>query len=156
MPKLTAQEKLEKKRQLEEKREARRLAKEKKESEKAAAEATSSNDDDTINSQQQQEQQQEPSTATTESSSSRKGECFILTLSEDSLNHILWFLSARDLGALTLTCRQLSKHLVDGRVSYVWARLNHTTNNNNASSNDHRRSYIPVECAPASTRHEQS
>ena len=35
MPKLTAQEKLEKKRQLEEKREARRLAKEQKE--KAAA-----------------------------------------------------------------------------------------------------------------------
>jgi hypothetical protein len=152
MPKLTAQEKLERKKLLEEKREARRLAKEEKEQEKATSEASSSNSrvqsgceednntDETYKSQKQQKQ----STATESSSAcSRKNECFILTLSEDSLNHIIWFLSARDLGALTFTCRQLSTHLVDGRVSYAWARLNHKTNN--ASNIGHHRSYVPVE-----------
>ena len=108
MPKLTAQEKLERKRILEEKKEARRLAKEQKEQEKnqcalqaPTSDATTSRDSMTI----------DPSL------------CYISKLSDDSMNHILWFTSARDMGALAMTCRQFGKYVVDGRVGFLLSRL---------------------------------
>jgi hypothetical protein len=103
MPKLTAQEKLEKKRQLEEKREARLLAKEQKEK----AEGTGSKAGGDAN----------------KSEHVNSGECYISKLSDDSMNHILWFTSAREMGALAMTCRQFSKFLVEGRVSFLVSRL---------------------------------
>ena len=117
-PKLTALEKLEKKRLLAEKREARRLAKEKKEKEKAALEAqaadTSADDNNDAGT----------SAGGTNIESDK---CYIFSLSNDAQNHFLSFLSARDLGALTLTCRLWNKLLVtdDTRSFYVWSRLSH-------------------------------
>lgn len=114
MPKLTAQEKLEKKRQLEEKREARRLAKERKETATAAAggsDAGTSNGDGTRSGDGSEQEKL------------NSGECYIFQLSDDSMNHILWFTSARDMGALTMTCRQFNKILVEGRLSFLVARL---------------------------------
>lgn len=117
-PKLTLAEKLERQERLAEKREARRLAKEKKEQEKAKVEAkaadssTSSASNNGING----------STVTIKSEN-----CLIFSLSNDAQNHFLSFLSARDLGVLTLTCRQWNKLLVidDARAFYVWSRLFH-------------------------------
>lgn len=117
MPKLTAQEKLDRKKLLEEKREARRLAKEQKEKEQTAA-AAGGNDDSTA-------VKKAVGVTSTDAiaSSSVKKECQLWILSEECLNHVLWFLSARDLGALTSTGRRLSKLLVEARISYVWCRL---------------------------------
>lgn len=117
-PKLTLAEKLERKERLAEKREARRLAKEKKEREKSALEAKAAD------------------TSTSAVSGGAKGadattiqskDCFIFSLSDDAQNHFLSFLSARDLGALMLTCRQWNKLLVtdDARAFYVWSHLVH-------------------------------
>lgn len=108
MPKLTAQEKLERKRLLEEKREARRLAKEQKEKEKAAAKVSGADDS--------KEEIRKSTNVSTK-------ECYINRLSDDPLNHILWFTTARDMGALAMTCRQFSKFLVEGRISVLMARL---------------------------------
>jgi hypothetical protein len=105
MPKLSAQEKLEKKRALEEKREARRLAKEQKEKENPSVPAI------------------ESKVKPRESVTANPGICYISKISDDSMNHILWFTSARDMGALGMTCRQFSKYLVDGRVSFLLSRL---------------------------------
>jgi alpha-tubulin suppressor-like RCC1 family protein len=58
----------------------------------------------------------------------KKGPCYIFELSLDSLHHLLWYLSARDLGALTSTCRHLSKALVHGKHSYTWVRLHSPDN----------------------------
>lgn len=106
MPPRSAAEKLARKQQLEEKREARRLAKEKREMDKAA----------------QSQVEDVPKQA-----SVMKGKCYILTLSDDSLHHVMCFLSSRDVGALTLTCRHFSQLLVEARVSFVLSRLNQPT-----------------------------
>lgn len=112
MPKLTPQEKLEKKRLLEEKREARRIAKEKKE-----AEANKSTD----------KQFGDSDNAKNVSSQNDDTECYISKLSDDSLNHVLWFTSAKDMGALSMTSRQFSKLISDTRVSFLMARLHRPT-----------------------------
>ncbi|KAL3916238.1 MAG: hypothetical protein SGILL_005269 [Bacillariaceae sp.] len=130
MAKLTAKEKLERKQRLEEKREARRLAKEKKEQEKAAAtehvdkNAPSDDKNDTAQS-----------TPGASAAAPKKKDCHLWKLSDVSLNHVFHYLSARDLGAFTLTCRQLSKHLAtEGRYSYVWCRLHQSTGNATAKT----------------------
>jgi hypothetical protein len=146
MPKLTPQEKLERKKRLEDKREARRLVKEEKEQETAASAAVvvhpnsfaPQNDDSMLVSSK-------GGTSTSSSSLIEEG-CQLWTLSDESLNHILWFLPARDLGALTLTCRRLSKYLVDGRISYVWCRLHAkmTTYNSVTGSNGPRPIHVDM------------
>ena len=116
-PKLTLAEKLERKEKLAAKREARRLAKEKREQEKvsseanAAAAAPGSSD----------------GVANLSSSTANSENCYIFSLSDDAQNHFLSFLPARDLGALTLTCRQWNRLLTtnDARAFYVWSRLFH-------------------------------
>lgn len=104
----TEQEKLERKQQLEEKREARRLAKEKKDKEKAEADAKTN--------------PTKPTDALSDIQA-KNGENYIFTLSDDTLNHVLWFLPAREMGALMLTCRHFSKLLVEARVSFLISRL---------------------------------
>lgn len=131
MPKLTATEKLEKKRLLEEKREARRLAKEKKDAEKAAIAAetkkSSSSTTDADHSSTTTTNSPTTTAAATTTVITKKAPCPIFHLSDDSVNHILWYLSARDLGALTSTCRHLSKALLQARYSYTWDRLHRAT-----------------------------
>ena len=102
---LSAQEKLERKQRLEEKREARRLAKEKKEKEKAAKEAANKTATTTLNANI------DPS------------KCYIFNVADDTLKHVLWYLPAREIGALTLTCRHFSKLLVHARVSCILSKL---------------------------------
>jgi hypothetical protein len=103
---LSATEKLEKKQRLKEKREARRLAKEKKEK---AASAAASKSKSTV----------EKDSAAPENI----GENYIFELSEDTLNHVLWYASAREIGALTLTCRHFSKMLRGSRPAVLMSRL---------------------------------
>ncbi|KAG7341937.1 Regulator of chromosome condensation 1/beta-lactamase-inhibitor protein II [Nitzschia inconspicua] len=142
MPKLTAQEKLDRKKLLEEKREARRLAKEKKEQEKAAAVAQG--DDSTKDAKHDSKEPQTATTTAALESSVVKRECHFWILSDESLNHVLWFLSARDLGALTSTCRRLSKQLVEARISYVWCRLHGNINQPQSFTSEAARN-IPVD-----------
>eukprot|EP00934_Nitzschia_sp_Nitz4_P001929 Nitzschia sp. Nitz4//scaffold37_size175936//167054//169102//NITZ4_002070-RA/size175936-processed-gene-0.205-mRNA-1//1//CDS//3329549860//1929//frame0 len=106
MAKLTPQEKLEKKRLLEEKREARRLAKEQKEKASAAQKSKSAN-----------------SNRETVENTVDPEKCYITRLSDDALNHVLWFTTARDMGALAMTCRQFSKQLSETRASFLVSRL---------------------------------
>lgn len=114
MPARTAAEKLARKQALEEKREAKRLAKEKKEQEKVAQGGT---DDKKSTSQ-----------AKDESSNKPKGECYINGLSDDTLHHMMCFLSSRDIGALALTSRHFSQLLVEARVHFLMDRLNNPSN----------------------------
>jgi len=114
--KLTLAEKLERKERLVEKREARRLAKEKKNFPSGAKVGDTSNSVVCSNG-----------TKVSDSATIESIDCFIFSLSNDAQNHFLSFLPARDLGALTLTCRQWNKLLVmdDTRAFYVWSRLCH-------------------------------
>ena len=107
MPARTAAEKLARKQELEAKREARRLAKEKKEKEKADSRVNTKDDSSTTNNHRE-----------------NKGECYILSLSDDCLGRIITFCSSRDIGALALTCRQGSISLVEARVPFIMSRLN--------------------------------
>ena len=113
MPARTAAEKLARKQALEEKREARRLAKEKKALEKAAQ----GGDD------------KKSTTQKDESSNTPKGECYINRISDDTLHHMMCFLSSRDIGALALTSRHFSQLLVEARVHFLMDRLNNPNNN---------------------------
>lgn len=104
---------MERKRILEEKREARRLAKEQKEREQCSTGTPIGlNGDTTIGN--------ETGSKFTQNST---GECYILKLSDDSMNHILWYTSARDMGALAITCRHFCKFLVEARVNVLLSRL---------------------------------
>ncbi len=114
MPARTAAEKLARKQALEEKREARRLAKEKKAQEKAAQ----GGGDDKKSSTQKDEASNKP-----------KGECYINGISDDTLHHMMCFLSSRDIGALALTSRHFSQLLVEARVHFLMDRLNNPNNN---------------------------
>ncbi len=109
MAKLTLQEKLERKRVLEEKRESRRVAKEQREKEQATNGSKTSATSDSGDADS--------------ATPGNAGESSIFKLSEDSMNHVLWFTSARDMGALAITCRHFCKFLVDARVSVLLSRL---------------------------------
>lgn len=50
--------------------------------------------------------------------------CYFLTLSDDVQNHVLCFLSARDLGAVSMTCRSVNFGMGEIRVSHLLSRLN--------------------------------
>jgi alpha-tubulin suppressor-like RCC1 family protein len=149
MPKLTLAEKLERKQRLEEKREAKRFTKELNDQDEAAAavaiiddttaidtaESSSTgnisnhNNDNDGTSTYVMDQGNDAKADGSMSESITTKECILFTLSDDSFHHILWYLSARDLGALTLTGRSFSRYLVGARASYVWSRLHwHPTN----------------------------
>ena len=108
--KLTLAEKLERKERLAEKREARRLAKEKKEQEKATSENRAARTSGTSISSND--------TKSTGTSPMQPDNCLIFSISNDAQNHFLSFLPARDLGALTLTCRQWNQLLVGGMIHF--------------------------------------
>jgi hypothetical protein len=112
MAKLTAAEKSERKLILEQKKEARRLANEKKGKEQKPK--------DEVQSQSAIKSQASEQTKTT---AGVKQQCLLLELPEDSLHHILCFLPARDLGSATLTCREIDRMLVEGRIHFVMSRL---------------------------------
>lgn len=48
-------------------------------------------------------------------------------LPEDTIHTIFFFLTARELGAMTLTCKALNETLKEGRVSHLLSRLKHGT-----------------------------
>ena len=122
-PKLTLVEKLEKKKQLEEKREQRRIEKERKQQQKEGSDFGVSHA--TITTKKAEKNVPGSLSVKNNVPSKNNDECYIFSLTNDSLNHLLSFLSARDLGALTLTCRRCQQLLVkdDTRAFYVWSRL---------------------------------
>lgn len=127
MPKSTLAEKLERKQRLEEKRESRRPAKERKEQEEAAKAAAAvaakapDGSEGPVDGADRGGEDVSAGAAVARPTQTR--ECLLYSTSDDSLHHILWYLSARDLGALTLTGRTFCTRLVGARASYVWSRL---------------------------------
>ena len=120
MAKLTLAEKLQKKKLLEEKREARRLAKEKREREKAAAAAAATATDTCKNNATKSLGTPNTNAVTQQPN----GKCYLFELSDETLGNVLWYTSAKELGALTLTCRHFSKLLRDSlRPGIVLSRL---------------------------------
>lgn len=121
-PKLTLSEKLAKKKELEKKRDKRRQEKEKKAKEEKGTSSSVSSTGVTIpssiiNDLESLSMENLPST--------NNGDSCIFCLTNDSLNHLLSFLSAKDLGALSLTGRQSQQLFAkdDARAFYVWSRL---------------------------------
>jgi len=56
------------------------------------------------------------------------GYCYFLSLAEDFQNQILCFCPARDLGAISMTCRGINFGLAEARVSHILSRLNTKAN----------------------------
>jgi len=56
------------------------------------------------------------------------GYCYFLTLPDDAQNQILCFTEARDLGAISMTCRGINFGLAEARVSHILSRLNTKAN----------------------------
>jgi|AntRauTorckE5430_2_1112549.scaffolds.fasta_scaffold09119_3 hypothetical protein len=50
--------------------------------------------------------------------------CYFLTLGSDAQNHILCFLPARDLGAVSMTCRSINFGMGEIRICHLLSRLN--------------------------------
>jgi hypothetical protein len=71
-------------------------------------------------------------TNTTTRSSSRV--CYFHILPEDTIHIISCFLPARELGALTLTCKALNSTLKEGRISHLLSRVHHPGNIYQSSS----------------------
>jgi len=112
MPKLTKEEREEKKRLLEAKREARRQAKAKKETEKAATLSKNVKDSSTPAKGKDNNAQQQKNLRS-----------YFLELPEDATQQVLSFLPAKELGATCSTCSTLNKMLVEARVPYIVSRL---------------------------------
>jgi len=60
------------------------------------------------------------------STSSSPTVCYFNILPEDTIHIISCFLPARELGALSLTCKALNTTLKEGRMVHLLSRLNHT------------------------------
>jgi len=50
--------------------------------------------------------------------------CYFLALGNDAQNHILCFLPARDLGAVSMTCRSINFGMSEIRIFHLLSRLN--------------------------------
>lgn len=75
-------------------------------------------------------------------------ECYIIQLSDDPIHNILLFLSARDLGAFSMTCRQINQSMVEGKTHHLFSRLNTTSANNSIDDNDGERPgqlHVPIQ-----------
>lgn len=114
MPPRSAEEKAKRKLLHEQKKQARKLEKERKEREEAEKrEVLAAAGDATV------------SHVECEASDSY---CYFLTLAEDSQNEILSLLPARDLGAMSMTCRSINFGMAESRVSHLFSRLNTVVN----------------------------
>jgi hypothetical protein len=110
MPPRSAEEKARRKLQHEQKLAARKLKKEKEDAEKKKAEEEKALlDDDGANNN--------------DNDVSETKDCHLVALPEDPLHNILQFLPARDLGAFSMTCRQLNFSMVEGRTHHLFSRL---------------------------------
>lgn len=63
-------------------------------------------------------------------------------LPEDTLHGVFCFLTSRELGALSLTCKALNETLMEGRISHLISRLNHSTLRNRSRMIGH--SLVPL------------
>ncbi len=111
MPPRSAEEKARRKLLHEQKLAARKLQKEKENAEKKKADEEKDSLDDNDN------------TKNAESDISETKNCYLVALPEDPLHNILQFLPARDLGAFSMTCRQLNFCMVEGRTHHLFSRL---------------------------------
>jgi alpha-tubulin suppressor-like RCC1 family protein len=112
MPKILDEDQLRRKQALAEKRAARKKAKEEQDRLEAEAAARKSEEKEKL--------KEENSDCEDEGDM----ECHLLQLPVDSMHHLFQFLSAAELGRLTLTAKSIHDHLRDARTSYIISRLN--------------------------------
>jgi hypothetical protein len=110
MPPRTEEEKARRRAQWEERRKARLEAKARKEKEDAEEKITLENDRNT-------------STSPTEKLIDLPI-CYFLMLPEDAQNQILSFLAARELGAISMTCKSINFGMAEARISHFLSRVN--------------------------------
>ena len=113
MPKVLDEDQLRRKQQLAEKRAARKKAKE----EQAARDAQ-----ETLRKAEQERKRQEENPNGTAEQQEEK-ECYLLNLPEDAMRNLFEFLSAPELGKVTLTAKSVHDYLTDARASYLLSRL---------------------------------
>ena len=136
MPPRSAEEKSRRKLLHQQKQEARQLAKEKKAKEeelKKEAERLAS----TLGQTQNEEDQND--------AESTKKECFILNLPEDPMKETMCFLTARDLGAVSMSCRSFNFGMAEARVSHLFSRLNTKESFNYKIHDSDGRLNVPIE-----------
>lgn len=109
MPKVLDEDQARRKQALAEKRAARKKAKEEQEKRRAegAQEARKRKEENPDVAEEQDE----------------KKECYLIQLPEDAMRSLFHFLSAAELGRLTLTAKSVHDYLTDARTSFVFSRL---------------------------------
>ena len=112
MPKVLDEDQLRRKKQLAEKRAARKKAKE-EEAQRAAEQAAKA----------QAERQRRAENPENKEEETIDRHCYLIDLPEDAMVNLFQFLSAPELGRLTLTARSLHNFLKDARTSIVFSRL---------------------------------
>lgn len=107
MPPRSAEEKARRKAEYQQRLEARRLKKEKEEEETKRS---------VVQSKEDVENEGD--------SEIRDKECYLVTLPEDPFHHLLSFLPARELGCLSMTCRDINLSMGEARTHHLFSRLN--------------------------------
>lgn len=132
MPSRSAEEKARRLRLRQEKQAARKAKKEQEEAERKKLEASSnSGSNNNIENDGGSDSQNGNGTG------NLKGECDMIRLPEDPFHHILKYLPARDLGALSMTCREINLSLDEARVHHLFSRLKHDNDNVNGPGTLH-------------------
>ena len=124
MPARSAEEKAKRKLLHQQRQEARKLKKEKEEgNKKQAASSSSSNNEGKVSSNNTNSNESNG----TNSSVNISG---FSTLPEDPFHQILNYLPARDLGAFSMTCRDINLGMNEARTHHLFSRLQATNNGN--------------------------
>ena len=115
MPARSAEEKARRLKLREEKLAARKA---KKEKEEAAARQAKNDDNNNKN-----DGSGDTNTASNDNCKNGEQSDFISKLPEDPFHHILKYLPARDLGAFSMTCREINLGLDEARIHHLFSRL---------------------------------
>jgi len=108
MPPRTEEEKARRRAEWEERRKARLEAKARKEQEEKAS----------------KDNGKDPNVSGTLEEESEPSPCYFLMLPEDAQNQILSFLAARDLGAISMTCKGINFGMAEARIFHFFSRVN--------------------------------
>jgi len=117
MPPRSEEEKLRRKLLHKKKQEARKLAKEKKKEEKAQQKAVVS-----INTNSDKASTDDAKIKSTE-------ECMFLTVPEDALRRVMCFLTARDLGVISMCSRYFNFGMAETKISHFFSRMCYVESN---------------------------
>lgn len=114
MPKVLDEDQLRRKQQLAEKRAARK---------KAAAEQAARDAQEALRKAEEERQRKQANPDGDREDDDQDKECYLLNLPEDAMRNLFEFLSAPELGKLTLMAKSVHDYLKDARASFLLSRL---------------------------------